>query len=149
MYEMTAAYAVFARDGIYTEPYVYTVVTDSNGEVVLAQDGYSISYDAVGTPIISGYAAGQPVLKESTVRDMDQMLENVVENGTGKSARIDGVKVAGKTGTTDDDYDRWFAGYTEDYTAAVWTGYENSESVNYEGNPSAILWQKVMAGLHS
>lgn len=149
VYEMTAAYAVFARDGIYTEPYVYTVVTDSNGEVVLAQDGYSISYDAAGTPIISGYAAGQPVLKESTVRDMDEMLENVVKNGTGKSAQINGVKVAGKTGTTDDDYDRWFAGYTDDYTAAVWTGYENSESINYDGNPSVVLWQKVMAGIHS
>lgn len=149
VYEMTAAYAVFAREGIYTEPYVYTVVTDSNGEVVLAQDGYSISYDAAGTPIISGYVAGQPVLKESTVSDMDEMLENVVENGTGKSAQIEGVKVAGKTGTTDDDYDRWFAGYTEDYTAAVWTGYENSESINYDGNPSTVLWQKVMAGIHS
>lgn len=149
VYEMTGAYAVFARDGVYVDPYVYTVVTDSNGEVILAQDGYNISYDAAGNAVISGYAAGEPVLKESTVRDMDEMLQDVVTNGTAKSAQIDGVTVAGKTGTTDDDYDRWFAGYTEDYTAAVWSGYENAETINYDGNPSTILWQAVMSQLHS
>lgn len=149
VYEMTGAYAVFARDGVYVDPYVYTVVTDSNGEVILAQDGYNISYDAAGNAVISGYAAGEPVLKESTVRDMDEMLQDVVTNGTAKSAQIDGVTVAGKTGTTDDDYDRWFAGYTEDYTAAVWSGYENAETINYDGNPSTILWQAVMSQLYS
>lgn len=147
VYEMTAAYATFARDGIYVKPFVYTIVTNSNGEVILAQDGYSITYDAAGQPIITGYAEGEAVLKESTVEQMHEMLVNVVEKGTGKAAQIDGVTVAGKTGTTDDDYDRWFAGYTEDYTAAVWTGYKNAETINYDGNPSVDLWHAVMERL--
>lgn len=147
VYEMAAAYAVFARDGIYTKPYVYTVVTDSNGEVILSTDGYDITFDAAGQPIITGYASGEAVLKESTVRQMAQMLINAVDNGTGRNARINGVVVAGKTGTTNDDYDRWFAGYTPDYTAVVWTGYEKAESINYDGNPSVDLWHEVMVRL--
>lgn len=143
-YEMAAAYATFARDGIYVKPYVYTIVTNSNGDVVLAQDGYSISYDASGKAVISGYAEGEAVLKESTVQDMDAMLQNVVAKGTGKKAQIDGVTVAGKTGTTNEDFDRWFVGYTEDYTAAVWTGYNDVETVNYDGNPSVDMWHAVM-----
>ncbi|MBR1846002.1 MAG: hypothetical protein IJ792_05320, partial [Oscillospiraceae bacterium] len=147
VYEMAAAYAVFARDGIYTKPYVYTVVTDSNGEVILSTDGYDITFDAAGQPIITGYAAGEAVLKESTVRQMAQMLINAVDNGTGRNARINGVVVAGKTGTTNDDYDRWFAGYTPDYTAVVWSGYEKAETINYDGNPSVDLWHEVMVRL--
>lgn len=151
-YEMAAAYAVFARNGIYVEPYVYTVVTDNSGKVILSQDGYpkageTLSFDAYGSPIISGYVEGDTVLKSSTVRDMNDLLENVVENGTGKSAQIDGVTVAGKTGTTNEDFDRWFVGYTEDYTAAVWTGYDKVETVNYDGNPSVDLWHAVMEGV--
>ncbi|MBQ3090198.1 MAG: transglycosylase domain-containing protein [Oscillospiraceae bacterium] len=149
VYELAGAYSVFPRDGLYVEPYVYTVVTDSNGEIILAQDGYSISYDSMGNPIISGYTVGEAVLKDSTVRYMDDMLENVVSEGTGTGARISGVKVAGKTGTTDEDYDRWFAGYTDDVTAVVWTGYENSETINYDGNPAVVLWKAVMARLYS
>ena len=75
------------------------------------------------------------------------MLQNVVNKGTGKAARIDGVTVAGKTGTTNEDFDRWFVGYTEDYTAAVWTGYDSVETVNYDGNPSVDLWHAVMERL--
>lgn len=151
-YEMAAAYATFARDGIYVEPYVYTVVTDSNGKVILSQDGYpqvgtTIDFDASGNPIISGYVPGETVLKSSTVTDMDDMLTNAVENGTGTAAQIEGVKVAGKTGTTNEDFDRWFAGYTEDYTAVVWTGYDSVETIDYDGNPSVDVWHAIMENI--
>ncbi len=143
-YELTAAYAVFARGGVYVEPYVYTVVTNSSGEVILSQDGYELVTNADGTSSVRGYAAGEAVLKQSTVDDMDEMLQHVVTRGTGTAAQIEGVTVAGKTGTTDDDYDRWFAGYTDDYTAAVWTGYDNADTINYEGNPAVDLWRTIM-----
>ncbi len=147
-YELTAAYAVFARDGLYVEPYVYTVVTNSSGEIILCQDGYELATNADGSVTVRGYAAGDAVLKQSTVDSMDEMLQHVVTRGTGSAAQIGDIAVAGKTGTTDDDYDRWFAGYTERYTAAVWTGYENADTVNYDGNPAVDLWHDVMVQIN-
>jgi penicillin-binding protein 1A len=73
------------------------------------------------------------------------MLQTVVTQGTGTSAAIDGMSVAGKTGTTDDDYDRWFVGYTPYYTAAVWTGYDRSSRITSGFNPATVLWQEVMS----
>ena len=52
--------------------------------------------------------------------------------------------MAGKTGTTDSKFDRWFVGYTPYYTAAVWVGYEYNERVPASNNPAAQLWKKVM-----
>jgi penicillin-binding protein 1A len=54
------------------------------------------------------------------------------------------MEVAGKTGTTDDDYDRWFVGYTPYYTAAVWTGYDRASRIQSITNPACNLWQQVM-----
>ena len=148
VFEMTGAYGVFARDGIYTKPYVYTVVTDSDGNVVLATEGYDVTMDAAGQPVISGYAAGEAVLKDTTVTQMDEMMQKVVTEGTGTDAEMRGITAAGKTGTTDEDYDRWFCGYTDKYTAAVWTGYENAETINYDGNPSVVLWREIMESIY-
>ena len=75
------------------------------------------------------------------------MLTNAVTSGTGYNARISGQTVAGKTGTTNNQFDLWFAGYTPYYTAVVWTGYPYNERVGND-NPSVTLWQKVMALIH-
>lgn len=63
------------------------------------------------------------------------------------------MAVAGKTGTTDNDVDRWFAGYTPYYTAVVWCGYDYPEAMvlkdkTSDENPAVTMWQKVMAGIH-
>lgn len=129
-YEMAGAYSVFPRNGTYIEPHLYTQVVDSDGNVIL-------SYDETG----------EVVLSEKTCYYMNTMLEGVVTSGTGTKARLNGVTAAGKTGTTTSKYDLWFCGYTGYYTAAVWTGYEYNETINFSGNPSAILWQKVMSKL--
>ena len=75
------------------------------------------------------------------------MLQHLVTNGTGKLAKLSNMTAAGKTGTTTNDYDRWFVGYTPYYTAAVWSGYDRQERINSVGNPSCILWQKVMSAV--
>ena len=83
------------------------------------------------------------MLKESTVYYMNSMLTSVVTEGGGGEAAISGMTVAGKTGTTDSKYDRWFVGYTPYYTAAVWVGYEINEYVSTSGiNPAAQVWEK-------
>lgn len=129
-YEMAAAYAVFPRNGAYTEPTTYLRVETIEGEL-----------------LIDNTPETEFVIKESTAYYMNYALTNVVTSGTGYSARISGQTVAGKTGTTNNQYDLWFAGYTPYYTAVVWTGYPYNENVG-NGNPSVTLWQKVMSLVH-
>lgn len=83
-------------------------------------------------------------MKESTAYLMTDMLQNAVNYGTGSSAKFAGMSIAGKTGTTSDNYDRYFVGYTPYYCAAVWTGYSNPERISYSGNPAITMWKKVM-----
>ena len=88
-------------------------------------------------------------MKESTAWLMNKMLRSVVREGTGTSARFDGMTIAGKTGTTSNNFDRYFVGYTPYYSAAVWVGYRDKpEKIVAKGNPAAAIWKKVMEPLH-
>ena len=87
-------------------------------------------------------------MKETTAYLMTDMLKNAVAAGTGNQARFNGMHIAGKTGTTNKNYDRYFVGYTPYYVAAVWTGYDNNERISYNGNPAITMWKKVMEPLH-
>ena len=132
--DMTAAYATFANDGIYREARTYTKVYDSEGNLVLdnVQDS-------------------RQILSEKTVNYMNYCLNAAVNNGTGGEAYIGGQNVAGKTGTTSSNKDRWFCGFTGHYTAAVWCGYDHPEVIKLTGNvnnPSAYLWKRVMEPIH-
>lgn len=147
--EMAGAYSTFARGGVFIAPHLYTVVLSSEGEVLLAADGYDAQVDSTGRVTVTGSAAGETILSQSTCFYMTEMMEAVVTQGTGTAAAIDGMSVAGKTGTTDDDYDRWFVGYTPYYTAAVWSGYDTSSRIQSANNPSTVLWQKVMSRVSS
>ena len=79
------------------------------------------------------------------------MLKSTVEKGTGTAAQLENMTVAGKTGTTSRDFDRWFAGYTPYYTGVVWCGYNDPEEIvltDSDTNPSIVMWQKVMHLVH-
>ena len=144
-WEMAAAYSTFPRDGVYVKPHLYAAVVNDQGELVLSTPGYQIEVDKdTGSVSVSGGGTGEAVFNTNTCYYMNQMLEKVVTEGTGTNARIEGMEVAGKTGTTDNDYDRWFVGYTPYYTAAVWTGYDRASRIQSISNPACDLWQKVM-----
>ena len=131
---MAQAYATFANEGVYREARTYTKVVDSDGKVVL--DNTQQSHVA---------------MKDMTAWYITYMLENTVESGTGTAAQIANMTVAGKTGTTTSDFDRWFAGYTPYYTGVVWCGYDDPEEVvltDSSTNPAIVLWQKVMEQVH-
>ena len=142
--QIAAAYATFPRKGVFTKPYLYTVVTDSNGKVILTNGDFKVKVGRDHKITIDGEAKSKTILSDRTTFYINYMLQHVVENGTGTEAKLDHMAAAGKTGTTTEDHDRWFAGYTPYYTAAIWTGYNNPETIETEDNPACILWQKVM-----
>ena len=131
-FEMAAAYATFPRGGAYTEPTTVLRVETKAGELVWDNE-----------------PEAEFVIKESTAYYMNTLLTNAANKGTGTGALVDGQIVAGKTGTTSENYDRWFAGYTPYYTGVVWTGYPiNAKITGTTGNPASALWKKVMTIVH-
>lgn len=132
VYEMSAAYAAFPNDGAYTTPYLYTKVVDQNGRILLENRPQT-----------------KTAMSKETARVMNSMLSFAVTSGTGSPSNFGTTEIAGKTGTTSFDYDRWFAGYTGYYTAAVWYGYDYNETVVWGGvNPAVATWKKVMSKVH-
>lgn len=136
-YELNAAYAAIANQGLYVEPKLYTRVTDPDGNVIL--DNTS--------------PQSRQVIKETTAFLLTDAMVDVVTTGTGARARFDGMAIAGKTGTSTDYHDVWFSGYTPYYTATVWTGYDNNvgmstSSKNNESNISKTMWKAVMKRIH-
>ena len=130
--EMSAAYATFANDGTWREPRLYTKIYNSDGELV-----------------VDNTQESRHILSEKTVNYMNYCLYNAATHGTGGAAIFGSHTIAGKTGTTSSNRDRWFCGYTSHYTAAVWVGYDQPEQINVGTNPAAVLWRKVMQPIHS
>lgn len=132
--ELTAAYAAIANQGTYTKPIFYTKILDQNGDVVIDN-----------TP------ETKQVISEDTAYLLTSAMEDVVKEGTGTSCQLSsGMAVAGKTGTTSDYNDVWFAGYTPYYTIGVWAGYDDNEKLPDTGvyrEYHKTLWRKVMTRL--
>ena len=130
-YEHAAAYGTFANGGIYMEPKLYTKVVDREGETVLEK-----------------YSEVRSVMSKQNAYILTNMLQSVVTSGTGTEAALSNMKVAGKTGTTNESKDRWFAGYTPYYVASVWVGYDEQKQISMSGNPAAKIWKAVMTKVH-
>lgn len=130
--EMAAAYAPFANGGLYYRPHTYLEVKDKDGNVILTSD-----------------RSPRTAMKESTAYTMTDMLKEVVTSGTGAGASVSGVRyTAGKTGTTSDNKDRWFVGYTPYYVAAIWYGYDTPKEIYVSGNPCISVFRRVMNSAH-
>lgn len=129
--EMACAFATFANQGTYRTGRTWTKVYDRNGNVVLENE-----------------QASREVLSAKAVNYTNYCLTNAVMNGTGASANFADGYVAGKTGTTSSRRDRWFCGYTNYYTAAVWCGFDIPAEIRLSYNPSVRLFKQVMQPLH-
>lgn len=131
--EHAAAYGTIANGGIYIEPKLYTKVVGRNGEIILENT-----------------SEVREVLKESTAYIVTSMLSDVINGSeaTGGSARLSNMHAAGKTGTSNESKDRWFAGYTPYYVASTWVGYDQQKTVSMSGNPAAKIWKAVMQKIH-
>lgn len=137
--EMAGAYSTLANLGVYNAPYSVKSIVNHDGKEVY-------KYEPKET---------KQVLKEQTAYEMTKMLQNVVNDGTGKRAKLD-RPVAGKTGTTQHgikglssskNRDVWFAGYTPEWTAVLWMGYDNPDKnhlLNGSSGQTAALFGAIM-----
>ena len=132
--EMAGAYATIANDGVYIEPTFYSSITNSTGEVV-----------------IKAKPKKKRVISEQVSYILKEILIQPVKgsNGTARYCAIPGIDVAAKTGTTDDNFDRWLCGFTPYYTAVTWFGYDQNETIFFnKQNPAGIIWSNVMKNIH-
>lgn len=131
--EMASAYATLENDGKYREPTCITRITDAQDNVILETKNEE-----------------KEIYKSNAARMMTDMLVSVVQSGTGRGLALANMPCAGKTGTTNDNKDGWFVGYTGYYTTSVWVGYDMPKELpgltgsSYPGN----IWKNFMEQIH-
>ena len=131
--ELNAAYACIANGGTYIKPRLYTKVLDHDGNVILDNTA----------------PQSKQVIKETTAFLLTDAMVDVVTSGTGGAVNFGNMAIAGKTGTTSDYNDVWFAGYTPYYTATTWAGFDNNVKLSGdERNLAKKLWRAVMSRIH-
>lgn len=132
---MAGAYSTIANDGVYIEPTFYSEIQRNNGKTLVKTKQKS-----------------RRVFSKEVAYILKEILTEPVqgENGTATYCKISGVDVAAKTGTTDENYDRWLCGFTPYYTAVTWYGFDQNESINFnQRNPAGLIWANVMARIHT
>ena len=133
--EMATAYSTIANNGIYIEPTFYTKIENSADRIVLKTK--QESHKAISKEVAF---IVQSLLKEPVNGEI----------GTAKYCKINNIDVAAKTGTTNDDFDRWLCGFTPYYAAATWFGFDINETIHFNNkNPSGQIWSNVMKSIHS
>jgi penicillin-binding protein 1A len=134
----TAAFAHFANAGKAVKPYAIIDMFNSKGEVI-----YTREQDEV---------AAKQVISRRTAEQMNQMMQLVVTEGTGKKATLDFTHAAGKTGTSSSYRDAWFVGFSGALVTGVWLGNDDNRAMSNKstgGNLPAETWQRYMSVAHS
>ncbi len=130
--EMAAAYASFGNGGMYYEPYSYYEVVDSSGEVILSNKDVS----------------GQRAIEEDTADVMCELLQTVPISSYGSGYAVQKFPVMCKTGTTDEDKNRWFCAGTPYYVCSIWYGYDIAENMHTTVNPCGRIFLDVFSKIH-
>ncbi len=131
--EMASGYATLENNGVFRTPTCIDKILDSNGNVIV---------DSVGSE--------KQVYTEETAKEMTDILKGVLTRGTGVKRRLKNITAAAKTGTTNDNKDGWFCGYTSYYTTAVWVGFDipqELEDLSGSTYPGEI-WNTFMEDVH-
>ncbi|CDF58360.1 transglycosylase domain-containing protein [Thermobrachium celere] len=131
--EMASAYTAFANNGIISHPIFYTKVEDRTGSIVLEKK-----------PI------QKRAISEETAFIMNQLMQNVVKAGTAQAANLGAMPAGGKTGTTSNNEDGWFVGFTPYYTCAIWIGKSGPEVkyISVKSKFATPIWKAIMLEAH-
>jgi penicillin-binding protein 1A len=134
--DQATGYNVFAAGGLAGTRHAVTQILNHAGDVV-----YDWSRDA---------PPPHRVLSEKAVASMNSILVQIPEIGTARRAALEGIRSAGKTGTTQSYRDAWYVGFTGNYTAAVWLGNDDFTPSNdmTGGSLPAMVWQRLMTDVH-
>ena len=129
--DLTAAYAAVANGGLYTKPIFITKIENAKGTILYEN-----------TPSTKQIASPQ------SAYIMTDIMKDVVNRGTGGRARVKNITTVGKTGTTTDEKDIWFSGYTPYYTSALWIGEDQPKDLNRTSDVPSRLWSRIMTRVH-
>lgn len=132
--QMAAAYGAIGNSGVYIKPHLIVKIEDANGNLI-----YSFKPEY------------KRVMSEQTAWLMNNMLQTVVQAGTGTKAQVPGIPTCGKTGTSEEYANSWFCGFTPEYSCAVYMGYDRQEySMNhiYGGSWPAPLFRELLTKAH-
>ncbi len=133
--EMTGAYAGILNGGSSVMPYgIESLTIKGDDEPLVGRRG----------------GMGERVIREEAAKQLVFMLEKVVSEGTGTAARLPDRQAAGKTGTSNEQRDAWFVGFTADYVAGVWMGYDDNTPLTgvTGGGLPADIWREAMVRIH-
>lgn len=132
--ETTAAFAIYGSGGKYYKPYPYFKVTNSDGSIVY--------FDNTNPE-------GEQVISADTAEVMNRMMQTVITRGTGMGYGVNNFQTFSKTGTTSNNYDRWFAGGTPYYVSAVWYGYDKNKAISTSAtNPAGQIFKHIYDEIH-
>lgn len=133
--ELTRAYGPFMTGGMRVDPYLVSRITTSRGEVLYERAEYEPAQ----------------VFARRNAETMTAMLAAVVQSGTGTAAQVEGVQLAGKTGTSQSFRDAWFVGYSSEFLVGIWTGNDDDAPMNEVtgGGLPARLFSDVMTLAHA
>jgi len=143
--ELTAAFASIANKGVYTKPVFFTKILDHNGKTLIdnTPETHRVLKDSTAF-LLTDAMAGSMMSNRKFAR------EGVSVNSTSTRAKIDGMSCAGKSGTTSNNNDIWFVGFTPYYTAGIWAGCDSNQTLSENGGNSfhKDIWRKIMTRIH-
>lgn len=141
--DLTAAYAIFANGGYKVEPYLIDRITNTKGHVLLQAKPTQAPNEQTE---ISADVLAPRVISAETAFLMNTALQNVIQHGTASAARVlNRQDIAGKTGTTNDQMDAWFAGYNRDLVVTTWIGFDNPQPLHeYAAGLALPVWIDFM-----
>lgn len=144
--EMTAAYASIANGGVYTKPLFFTRILDHNGKILISNEPetHRVLKDSTAFLLTDAMA-------ESMVSSRKFARSGVSVSSTSTRAAIPNMSNAGKSGTTTDNNDIWFVGYTPYYTAGVWGGCDSNQKLTSKNGGTSFhkdIWRKIMTRVH-
>jgi penicillin-binding protein 1A len=165
--KLSRAYAVFANGGYYVQPYLISKIMDAQGKVIYqakpktaCPSCTSVAPDAPTNPAEEAQTTAQPDLLQDTTTPqhadaaitpqnaylMNHALQTVIQKGTGRAARaLKRHDLGGKTGTTNDKVDAWFAGFNTDCVTIAWVGFDDNAPIKEYGAQAALpIWMGYM-----